>query len=67
MTRKFGEQNYDLGRFLQRGLHELANALYPESQIPVRENSGLYGDAGKQMERAQPQPRLERDQPELER
>jgi hypothetical protein len=40
---KFGEQNYDLERFMQRGLHELSNALYPESNIPLRDHAGLYG------------------------
>ncbi len=43
MTRKFGEQNYDLGQFMQRGVHEIANSLYPESNIPLRDHAGLYG------------------------
>ena len=34
MSSKFGEHNYDLERFMQRGVHEFANALYPESKFP---------------------------------
>lgn len=43
MAEKFGAENYDLGRFMQRGVHEFANGLYPESNIPLRDHSGLYG------------------------
>jgi hypothetical protein len=40
---KLGERGYDLGAFVNRGFHELGNALYPESNIPLRDHSGLYG------------------------
>lgn len=40
---KIGERNYDLGAFVNRGWHELGNSLYPESNIPLRDHSGLYG------------------------
>lgn len=72
---KFGEQNYDLERYMQRGLHEIANALYPESNIPLRDHSGLYG-SGEQRdvepsradrEMRQQEPEREHDEPELDR
>lgn len=74
MTRKFGEENYDLGRFLQRGLHEFANGLYPESSIPLRDHAGLY--SSKENRDVEPSqldreikpaaPELEHDEPELD-
>ena len=75
MTRKYGEENYDLGRFMQRGLHEFANGLYPESNIPLRDHAGLYGSAEhRDVEPSQadreirsPTPELEHDEPELDR
>jgi hypothetical protein len=67
---KFGEHNYDLGRFGQRGLHEISNALYPESNIPLRDHSGLYGSNEKRDVEAPEKnlsgPELEQDEPELE-
>jgi len=75
MSRKFGEENYDLGHFMQRGLHELTNALYPESSIPLRDHAGLYGTAERhdvepslpEREVEQEGPELEQEEPELER
>lgn len=72
---KFGEHNYDLGRFMQRGIHEISNALYPESQIPLRDHAGLYANSEQRdVEPSQidrdvkpPAPELERDEPELDR
>ena len=65
---KFGEHAYDLGAFMNRGVHEIANSLYPESNIPLRDHSGLYGKGESrdvephEVEVKEPQ----RDEPELE-
>lgn len=69
MSRKIGDQNYDLGRFLQRGLHEISNALYPESPIPLRDHAGLYGKPPAERDAQAvetPNPPLAKDQPEIE-
>jgi hypothetical protein len=75
MAKKYGSDNYDLGRFMQRGLHEISNALYPESNIPLRDHAGLYGSAKdrdvepSQLDREVKQPtvELEQEEPELDR
>jgi hypothetical protein len=75
MSRKFGDQNYDWGRFMQRGVHEIGNALYPESNIPLRDHAGLYGSAeNRDVEPSQadrdvkpPAPELEREEPDIDR
>jgi len=73
MSRKFGDQNYDLGRFMQRGIHEIANALYPESNIPLRDHAGLYGSTEQrdvepsQADRDVKPPELEHEEPDLDR
>lgn len=71
MTEKIGEKNYDLGTFIQRGLHEFANSLYPESNIVLRDHAGLYGaKENRDVEPSQPEtktPELEHDEPELDR
>lgn len=75
MSGKAGENAYDLGTFLMRGWHELGNSLYPESQIPLRDHSGLYNHAEQrdveplQMDREArvAAPEMEHNEPELER
>lgn len=72
---KIGEQNYDLARFGQRGLHEIANALYPESNIVLRDHAGLYAATeNRDVEASQPnremtraEPERVREEPEMER
>jgi hypothetical protein len=74
MSQKFGENNYDLSRFMQRGLHELSNSLYPESNIPLRDHAGLYAStesrdvepAQTDREVKQQEAQVEREEPELE-
>jgi len=74
MSKKFGDQNYHLGHFAQRGLHEIANSLYPESSIPLRDHAGLYGSSeDRDMESSQAnreakhaEPQREHDEPELD-
>ncbi|MBS0263100.1 MAG: hypothetical protein JSS02_14245 [Planctomycetes bacterium] len=69
---KFGERTYDLGAFINRGMHEIGNALYPESQIPLRDHSGLYsGKENRDVESPQSSrevnvPEREISEPEME-
>jgi hypothetical protein len=73
---KIGEVNYDPERFMQRGLHEISNALYPESNIPLRDHAGLYGasehrdvepaQADREVQQAEPDQEQEMDEPELD-
>lgn len=72
---KIGARTYDLGTAVSRGRHETGNLLFPESNIIVRDYSGLYASnerrhvdpaqVGREMTAKEPQ--LERDEPELER
>lgn len=70
---KIGEQNYHLGRFMNRGVHELSNAIvFPDSNVPLRDHSGLYSKENQQPENAkepEPQapPEKEQEAPDLER
>ena len=65
---KVGETAYDLGAFFNRGVHEIGNSLFPESNIPLRDHSGLYAKAESrdvephEVQMKEPQ----RDEPELE-
>jgi hypothetical protein len=68
-----GTDAYDLGKYLMRGTHELANGVvFQDSNIPLRDHSGLYGsreDRG--VEPSQPDqevqpPEVEVDEPDLE-
>ncbi len=62
-----GADAYDLGKFMMRGAHELANGVvFQDSNIPLRDHSGLYGsreDRG--VEPSQPEPELTQDGPDL--
>jgi hypothetical protein len=71
---KMGARAYDPVAFGMRGLHEIANSLYPESNIPLRDHSGLYGSKedhdrephpNREVEHAEPE--REYDEPELDR
>jgi hypothetical protein len=63
---KIGEKNYDLGAFVNRGWHELGNSLYPESNIPLRDHSGLYGRGENRDVEPHREPEVNVDGPDLE-
>ena len=72
MSEKFGAKAYDMKAFLARGGHEFANGVvFPDSNIPLRDHSGLYGNSDRDVEssradREAKAPVMERDEPELE-
>ena len=68
-----GADAYDLGKYFMRGAHELSNAVvFQDSNIPLRDHSGLYG-GGRDVEPHSSReveyeaPELEHDEPELDR
>ena len=64
---KVGARAYDLGAFFNRGVHELGNSLFPESNIVLRDHSGLYAGESRDVEPHEVQMKEpQRDEPELE-